>query len=528
MSAAPIPDDEAERLAVLRGLGIVDTPPAPAFDEIARLAAWIAKTPIALVTLIDEKRQWFKARVGVQMTETPRDIAFCAHAILHPDRMLIVPDTREDPRFADNPAVVGGPRLAFYAGAPLVVDDQAIGALCVIDRTPRELDPEVQDALAVLARRVEAQIVLERDLRRRTDLLARVATAEAEASRLARIVDEMPHGVLVFARRDAEAPFALVARNKAAIDRASHPANAELGRLARAFEPPAVGAILEARLVALAAGARPAVRTMSPAYDVSGRSFATDEIRLNEHTVALIIEDVTARIRFERSKDEFIAIAAHELRTPLAGMIGALGLMSAGAFGDLPPPAIEAATIAERSAVRLSRLTTDMLDLETMRQGRLALKRVETRVGELLDQTLAPLAASALQSGVTLVARGERDATLSIDRDRIVQALMNLVVNAIRHAPRDSEVVITATPTEDHVRFTIDDAGRGIKPDEQARLFDRFVQLEAPERRRHEGTGLGLAIVKGIVMHHGGSVGIESDPDARPGTRFWIELPRRG
>lgn len=163
MSAAPLPGDELARLAVLRKYDVLDTPAEQAFDDAVKLASSICSTPIALVSLIDESRQWFKARVGMDVSETPRDQAFCAHAILSPDQLLVVPDATQDERFADNPLVTGNPDIRFYAGAPLVsASGHAMGTLCVIDREPRELSPMERDALATLARTVVTQLELRR------------------------------------------------------------------------------------------------------------------------------------------------------------------------------------------------------------------------------------------------------------------------------------------------------------------------------------------------------------------------------
>ncbi|MEI6562227.1 MAG: ATP-binding protein [Verrucomicrobiota bacterium] len=156
---APLPPNEAERLQALADYGLMDTPPEPVFDEIVALASYIFRAPIALIPLLDEKRQWFKARMGLDIAETPREHAFCAYTILYPDGM-VVPDALADPRFASNPLVAGKPGIRFYAGTPLITrEGHALGALSVIDTKPRPLlDPEQKQALQTLARHLMAQI----------------------------------------------------------------------------------------------------------------------------------------------------------------------------------------------------------------------------------------------------------------------------------------------------------------------------------------------------------------------------------
>ncbi|MGF6239197.1 diguanylate cyclase (GGDEF)-like protein [Paraburkholderia sp. GAS38] len=152
MLVPPIPANESTRLNTLRTLSILDTPAEERFDRLTRLARRIFGVPIALVSLVDENRQWFKSCVGLDASETSRDVSFCAHAILHDD-ILMVPDTLMDERFQDNPLVTGEPGIRFYAGCPLTVPNGSkLGTLCLIDVKPRGLDEEDRALLHDLGR----------------------------------------------------------------------------------------------------------------------------------------------------------------------------------------------------------------------------------------------------------------------------------------------------------------------------------------------------------------------------------------
>lgn len=176
--SAPVPANEKKRLKILWQYDVLDTVPEEIFDDLTELAARICDAPIALISLVDEDRQWFKARVGVSVKETSRDISFCAHALMQPD-LFIVPDATKDERFAHNPLVTSEPRIRFYAGAPLVTPDgHALGTLCVIDKVAREIRPEQQQALRVLSRLVMTQL----ELRRHARELAAAQKAHGEAS----------------------------------------------------------------------------------------------------------------------------------------------------------------------------------------------------------------------------------------------------------------------------------------------------------------------------------------------------------
>jgi excisionase family DNA binding protein len=149
--AYPMPPDEEARLRQLAALNLVDTPDEAVFDRLTWLASQAAETPIALISLLTSRRQWFKSRIGLDVCETPREWAFCSHAILE-NKPFIVEDARQDPRFQDNPLVTGEPFIRFYAGFPLLSKNQLrLGTLCVIDKQPRQLNQDQLRALYELA-----------------------------------------------------------------------------------------------------------------------------------------------------------------------------------------------------------------------------------------------------------------------------------------------------------------------------------------------------------------------------------------
>jgi len=191
MISAPIPANDAERLESLQALQILDTPPEERFDRIVRLLGLVMNAPIAYISLVDAERQWFKSSSGLEATETPRKISFCGHALLS-DGPLIIPDAREDPRFADNPMVLGDPFIRFYAGQAISAPDgQKVGTLCVADRIPRQLDQGQIRILKDLARLVERELGLAEVVQLQKELLASQNYVLNELSQAARYIQSL-------------------------------------------------------------------------------------------------------------------------------------------------------------------------------------------------------------------------------------------------------------------------------------------------------------------------------------------------
>jgi anti-sigma regulatory factor (Ser/Thr protein kinase) len=196
--------NEPARLAALHRYRILDTAPERAFDDLTMLASHICGTPMALITLVDADRQWFKSRIGITPSETSRTISFCAHAIKQGD-LFIIPDARKDERLRDNPLVTGDPHIRFYAGAPLVTPDgHALGTLCVVDRVTRTLTPRQIEALDALRRQVESQLELRRHV---FDLEQAVAERDRAQAQQTKLIGELRAAHDSVRRLSAMMPF---------------------------------------------------------------------------------------------------------------------------------------------------------------------------------------------------------------------------------------------------------------------------------------------------------------------------------
>jgi PAS domain S-box-containing protein len=251
-------------------------------------------------------------------------------------------------------------------------------------------------------------------------------------------------------------------------------------------------------------------------------SLASFDDRGPEAGAVLVFRDITERRAVERMKDEFLSIVSHELRTPLTSIRGCLGLLGSGVAGALPEHARRMVDIAVDNSERLGRLINDILDVERMTTGRIALEPTEREAAALIAEAVGVVASTAERAGV-VVRVGSAEGRVWADADRIVQALTNLLANAVKFSARDDVVVVESAADGRHVCFTVTDSGRGIPADKLDVIFDRFEQVDASDSRDRGGAGLGLAIAKGIVEQHRGRIWADSVEGV--GSRFSFEIP---
>ncbi len=236
-----------------------------------------------------------------------------------------------------------------------------------------------------------------------------------------------------------------------------------------------------------------------------------------------VVRDATERREVERMKDEFVSTVSHELRTPLTSIRGSLGLLRSGVLGELPADAREAVAIAERNSERLLALINDILDVERLRAGEFELAREPVAASALVAAALDSIRPVADARGVR-IETSVREAEVDGDRRRLGQVLVNLLSNAVKFSPEGGTVRLEAGPEGADVVFHVIDRGRGVPPEHQAAIFERFRQVEASDSRERGGSGLGLAICKALVERHGGRIGVDSVPGA--GSTFWFRVPR--
>ncbi len=238
--------------------------------------------------------------------------------------------------------------------------------------------------------------------------------------------------------------------------------------------------------------------------------------------IALSAEDLTERRSADRAKDEFISIVNHELRTPLTAIRGAVGLLANEVVADAEQRA-ELFDIAWDNVQRLGRLVDDLLDVQRLRLGAVDLVLATMEIGPLAQETLDLLAPSAAEAGLTLrVDDRFPGATVRADPGRLVQALGNLVTNAIKHSPPGEEIVVEITAREPNVRVCVRDRGPGVPAEFLSKLFSPFAQADSTDARSAGGAGLGLYIVRTLIEAHGGAVGHDAHGS---GAAFYFEIP---
>lgn len=495
----------------------------PTFDRVTRLASEIFQAPIALVSVLALERQLFRGVCGLQGEGTPREVAFCDHAVRGRD-VFVVEDAQADPRFLANPLVTGEPFIRFYAGAPVRVGaDVAIGTLCIIDRVPRSFSAPERKRLAMLAATVSDIIEL-----RANSLLAEEREHELnrQAVLLKGTVENVEQGIAVFS-----SDFRLRLWNDRFFEFFDFPADlAVLGTPANQLLSIAAarGELGPGSAAAIAHdfiyNTQVAASRRREVTRITGQIFDVWRNRLSNGNLILAVSDVTAARELAQTKDEFISTVNHELRTPLTSIQGSLALLKGGHGGDFTPKAEKLVGIAYQNALRLNTLINDLLDIEKIAKGGLQLTRAPISLNAVLEKAAEQNRPYAQGFNVDIILDIAGEAVnVDADESRLLQALSNLLSNAIKFSPEAGQVDLALSATPSTAVVSVVDRGSGIPSDFHDRLFERFAQAN-PNDARTKGTGLGLAITKALVEMHGGTISFKTETGE--GTTFAIHLPR--
>ncbi len=520
MLEPPLPPDEQQRLTTLRSLHILDTPPEERFDRITRTAQRLFDVPIALISLIDINRQWFKSCQGLSVSETPRSLSFCGHAILA-DNPLIVSNALLDPRFADNPLVSGGPGIRFYAGQPLsAADGSRLGTLCIIDQRPRQLSDRDVLALRDLAAWAADEL-------NAVELNEALINKHDSETRLRTVLDNVMECIITLNQQGG------IESCNVAVERIFGYSHGELtGNSFKLLMPEPYGTLYTMYLTDYLSTGQ--AKILGITQEAEGKrkggstfpmEFGISEVKLAEQRIFIVVaRDISERKKIDRMKNEFISTVSHELRTPLTSIRGSLGLISGGAAGEIPEQARLLVDIASKNSERLTRLVNDILDVEKIESGKIDFVIGPVDVAPLVEQTLEANAAYGDQLGVKFAFQNSLPGIKAgADSDRLMQVLTNLLSNAVKFSPENGTVTVTVAQHSGMIRISVQDRGPGIPHEFRSRIFQKFAQADASDGRCNSGSGLGLNIAKALVEKMCGSIGFDSKPGV--GTTFYINLP---
>ena len=636
----PTPSNESSRLAALLRFELLDTPAEAMFDNITALAAQICETPIALISLVDAERQWFKSRQGLDARETPRELAFCAHAI-NGETLFEVENALLDPRFRDNPLVTGAPDIRFYAGMPLADSEgHNLGTLCVIDRQPRQLSVQQKGALKLLAQQAINLFELRLQTWQQQEqaalhkaILSSVGTAVLITD-MAGVIRQASPGVLPLLGYEVDAlvgqslglvlpdeerqlqpdpvrPSFNCGSEQASLHelRARHrkgqripvlfslapiamDGSAQMGYLCilndLSYREEALqrlqhiaeqlpGVVYQFQLYSDGRSCFPyASEGLRDVYGLQPEEVREDassvfarihpddlldvtasiqasaehlsvwhrEYRFLHPIKGLIwlegrampqpraddsilwhgfITDITQRKHLEQMKNEFVSTVSHELRTPLTSIAGSLGLINGEALGPVPNAMREMLSIAQSNSQRLRQLIDDLLDMDKLLAGKMSFIPQQLDIDSFLAECVTSHQGVARQHDVQLSYTGGPVAQITADPMRLQQVLSNLLSNALKFSPAGSQVLLSAQALGGQIRILVVDQGPGVPAEFVDRLFEKFSQADASDRRQKGGTGLGLAISKELIERMGGCIGFYPRPGG--GSVFWVELP---
>jgi PAS domain S-box-containing protein len=525
MFSAPIPENDAARLATLHSFAILDTEPEQGYEDVTAFATQICDAPYSTITFVDKDRQWFKSEVGFGMSGTNRADSFCACAILRAE-VTVVEDTLLDERFAENPFVVGGPQIRFYAGAPIIATNgHILGTVCVFDDKPRQLSPRQIAALESLARqvlalleqrnaisRLEAALLVSKESERRLGELAAIVDSTDDAilsKNLDGIItswnmgasqifgysaDEMiGHSIMKLIPEEFQLDEALIIGKVRAGKRVEHFETVRLAKDGRRLD------------VSL---------TVSPVKDQNGKVIGASKI-LRDISAQKTVELALLQSEKIAAAGRMAATIAHEVNNPLEAVTNLLYLLRPVVTDE---EGIEYLGMAEGEIARVSHIAKQTLGFYKEHAA-----ATSVSISELVRQAIAVYEPRCRVNEIEIEQTFASTKTLVLRRGEIMQVVSNLIANSMYAMHAGGVLSASVEDVDDGIVVAIRDTGVGVAAGDIPKVFDAFFTT-----RGAIGTGIGLFVARQFVEGHGGRIELESSQDVKDhGTTVRIYLPVR-
>ena len=538
--SSPNPINEIQRLEAVKSWGILDTAPSKSLDSITKLAAEICDTPIALISIVDEYRQWFKSKVNFEVQETPREFSFCQFAILGKD-IYEIPDAKKDPLFSDNPYVIGNPHIRFYAAAPLIdPNGYALGALCVADQKPRKLNATQRRLLKTLSETIITNFALTKSTVGLQDSIQDLDNFFMLASDYMCIANMQGYFVKISSSFVSNLGYTEQELLENPFMSFVHPEDIE--KTIQAMKDLNNGSkdVLffmnryrrrDGSYIWLSWNAYPQMEKgiiLATARDISEfkkiQQLELDNIKL-EHEKEIAEQK-------SKTRQDFLSTMSHEIRTPLNAIIGVSNLLKKKS-DSFPEKIVKDIEVINLNSKNLLSIVNDILDYAKIDAGQIKLEEIEFDLKENLNSVVSSFINSGRSFNSTeLKINFSQDLPGFVysDPTRLNQILINLISNALKFTPKGSvtlnATVLNETQNTYAIEFSIVDTGIGVSREKQEVIFDAFTQASEVTTRLYGGTGLGLSIVKNLCKVFNSTINLISRPGFGSNFYFMVEFKK--